>query len=173
MLSIKPHEQRGELNRSIRFERPIQIDSHKVSRNHLSQKTRPYGRRDKRERHNHGAGPQHMQHHAPHARLRSGETQHVIIVKANRMVKRDLLQSFRIATGAAFAIEFRLNEFGATGVASERRHISHVVVKEHRTIACNERDAHVASHKLRLLIKKVEQFIAIELGSLYIRSIAM
>ena len=39
-------------------------------------------------------GPQHMQHHAPHARLRSGETQHIVIVKANGMIKRDLLQGF-------------------------------------------------------------------------------
>ena len=114
-----------------------------------------------------------MQHHAPHARLRSGKTQHIVIVEANGMVKRDLLQGFRIAAGAAFAIELRLNEFGTTSMAFEGRHIGHVVVEEHRTIARDERDARVAPHKLRLLIKKVEQFIAIELGGLYVRSIAM
>ena len=173
MLRIKPREQRGKLDRRIRFKGSIQIDSHKIGRNDLRQKARPNGRRDKRERHNHGAGPQHMQHHAPHARLRSGETQHIVIVKANGMVKRDLLQGFRIAARAAFAIELRLNEFGATGMALEGRHIDHVVVEEHRAIARDKRDAHVAPHKLRLLIKKIEQFIAIELGGLYVRSIAM
>ena len=89
------------------------------------------------------------------------------------MVKRDLLQGFRIAAGAAFAIELRPNEFGATGMAFEDRHIGHAVVEKHRAIARDERDAHVAPHKLRLFIKKVEQFIAIELGGLYVRSIAM
>ena len=58
-------------------------------------------------------------------------------------------------------------------MALEGRHIDHVVVEEHRAIARDKRDAHVAPHKLRLLIKKIEQFIAIELGGLYVRSIAM
>ena len=173
MLRIEPRKQRGKLDRRIRFKGSIQIDSHKIGRNDLRQKARPYGRRDKRERHNHGARPQHMQHHAPHARLRSGETQHIVIVKANGMIKRDLLQGFRIAARAAFAIDLRLNEFRTTSMAFEGRHIGHVVVEKHRAIARDERDAHVAPHKFRLLIKKVEQFIAIELGGLYVRSIAM
>ena len=163
-LSVEAREQGGKLDRGVRFERPIQVDSHKVGRNHLSQKPRTHGGGNKREHDNNGARPQHMEHHAPHARLGRGETKHIIVVKTNRMIERDLLQGFGITTRAALAVDFRLNELGAPSMAFEHRHISHVVVEQHHAIIRYERNAHIFPHERCLLIEEVDQIVTIELS---------
>ncbi len=60
------------------------------------------------------------------------------------MIERDLLQGFGITARAALAVDFRLNELGAPSMAFEHRHISHVVVEQHRAIIRYERNAHIS-----------------------------
>ena len=89
------------------------------------------------------------------------------------MIERDFLQGFRITARAAFAVDFRLDEFGAPSMALECRHIGHIVVEQHRAIARYKRNAHISAHKRRLLIEEVDQIVAIELGFVDIRGEAM
>ena len=80
------------------------------------------------------------------------------------MIERDLLQGFGITARAALAVDFRLNELGAPSMAFEHRHISHVVVEQHRAIIRYECNAHISPHERCLLIEEVDQIVTIELS---------